>query len=203
MIEDTNGIVPIQHAPERLDKAGIPLRFRDRTFKKFKVTDENTDAFLWANKFAELYTLEAASALLVGKPGTGKTHLAVAICLDALLTEFVEQVLYTTVDKAVRRVKASFSKTTDDTEEKARQSLTSPRLLVLDEVGVQFGTDFETNLFFGVLNQRYEDMKPTILISNLPTGECATFLGDRVFDRFREDNSKIVEFDWDSHRGKE
>jgi DNA replication protein DnaC len=53
---------------------------------------------------------------------------------------------------------------------------------------------------FDILNRRYLDMKPTIMISNLPITELTSFVGDRVVDRMRENNGAVIEFDWESNR---
>ncbi len=77
-----------------------------------------------------------------------------------------------------------------------------PDLLILDEVGVQFGSDTEKLILFDVLNERYERRRPTILMTNLTLEEVADFLGDRIIDRLREDGGEFIPFDWESHRGK-
>jgi DNA replication protein DnaC len=77
-----------------------------------------------------------------------------------------------------------------------------PDLLILDEVGVQFGSDTEKLLLFDVLNERYEQRKPTLLLSNLALDGVKAFLGERIYDRLREDGAEAVVFDWDSWRGR-
>ena len=79
--------------------------------------------------------------------------------------------------------------------------LCSPDLLILDEVGVQFGSDAEKLILFEIINTRYQDMKPTILISNLTLVELGKYIGERVVDRMREGGGAILSFDWDSYRG--
>jgi DNA replication protein DnaC len=74
-------------------------------------------------------------------------------------------------------------------------------LLIIDEIGVQFGSPFETNLMFDILNERYEKLRPTLLLSNLTAPEIKAFLGERIYDRLREDGGQFVPFDWQSHRG--
>ena len=56
-------------------------------------------------------------------------------------------------------------------------------------------------MMFDILNERYENRLPTLLLSNLTAGEVKNFLGERVFDRLREDGGECVVFDWSSHRG--
>jgi hypothetical protein len=47
---------------------------------------------------------------------------------------------------------------------------------------------------------RYEEMKPSLLVSNLTVDEIIDYLGDRVFDRMRENGGAVLAFNWTSHR---
>ena len=73
-------------------------------------------------------------------------------------------------------------------------------LLVIDEVGVQFGSDTEKMFMFDIIDGRYQEMKPTILISNLAIEGIKKLMGERIIDRLREDGGKAVSFDWPSYR---
>jgi DNA replication protein DnaC len=189
----------------KIGAAGIPERFQTRTLDTFEAdTPAQQHALDVAKTYAASFTdaLKTGRCLLfVGRPGTGKTHLAVGIGLRIMGAEN-RTVLFTTVMRAIRRVKDSWAKDSTETESQAIAALTYPDLLILDEVGVQFGSDFERNIMFDVLNERYEKRRPTILLSNLSKDELVGFLGERVFDRMREDGGKFIPFDWDSHRSK-
>lgn len=189
----------------KLGGSGIPLRFQDRTLDQFVVSHPAQERALeFARKYADQFNnvvQEGRCALFVGRPGTGKTHLAAGIGLQIMKDG--RSVLFTTVMRAVRRVKDSWGKGSAESESQAIYALTYPDLLILDEVGVQFGSDFERNTLFDVLNERYEKRKPTILLSNLPKDELVGFLGERVFDRMREDGGQFIPFDWDSYRAKQ
>lgn len=188
----------------QLGQSGIPARFQDRTLQSFVAT---TDAQRKALTFAQEYAADfgevlrvGRSALFVGKPGTGKTHLAAGIGMH-IMREQNRTVLFTTVMRAIRRVKDSWSKDNGESESQAIATLVSPDLLILDEVGVQFGSAFEKNILFDVLNERYEKRLPAIMLSNLPMVEVTAYLGARVIDRMREDGGAQIVFDWESHRG--
>lgn len=184
--------------------AGIPLRFQDRTIDGFIAkTDAQEKAKSFALEFVRDFASGAAvtgrSALFVGTPGTGKTHIACAIGM-ALVRE-KRTVLFTTMLRAMRRIKDTWRKESAETEESAVNALSDVDLLILDEVGIQFGTDAEKMLVFDVLNARYENRRPTILLSNLDVQGVKGYLGERVFDRLREDGGQVVVFNWESHRG--
>lgn len=189
----------------KIGAAGIPVRFRTRTLDTFVA---ETAAQKRALEFARDYAYNFAevlktgrSALFVGRPGTGKTHLAVGIGLHIMEAED-RTVLFTTAMRAIRRVKDTWSSGALETESQAVARLASPDLLILDEVGVQFGSVCERNILFDILNERYENRLPTILLSNLTVDELIGFLGERVFDRLREDGGELIPFDWESYRGK-
>lgn len=189
---------------KRIGGAGIPERFQDRSLDTFEATTEpQRRALAFAREYAQGFDHVAKtgrSALFVGQPGTGKTHLAVGIGMQLLRKG--RPVLFTTVMRAIRRVKDTWSRESAETESQAVAALVYPDLLILDEVGVQFGSEFEKNLLFDVLNERYEKRRPTLLLSNLPLDQVRAYLGERVFDRMREDGGEYIAFEWESHRGR-
>ncbi len=189
----------------KIGQSGIPARFKERTLQNFvAVTDAQRRALAFAKQYADEFDhvmTTGRCALFIGKPGTGKTHLAAGIGLQVMRDQN-RTVLFTTVMRAIRRVKDSWTKGSTDSESKAIEALTFPDLLILDEIGVQAGSEFEKLTLFDVLNERYEKRKPTILISNLSASDVKNYLGDRVIDRLREDGGKSIAFDWESYRGK-
>ncbi len=189
----------------KLGASGIPQRFQDRSLQSFvAATDAQRAALDFANRYADEFDevlKTGRSAVFVGKPGTGKTHLAVGIGLRIMHRDR-RSVLFSTVMRAVRRVKDTWGRDSEETESQAIAALVFPDLLILDEVGVQFGSDTEKLIMFDVLNERYEKRKPTLLLSNLSTDGVRAFLGERIYDRLREDGGEFVVFDWESHRGK-
>jgi len=187
----------------KIGQAGIPERFQNRTLGTFNATTPaQREALAYAIDYAANFDKVMAtgrSALFIGKPGTGKTHLAVGIGLQ-VMREQNRAVLFTTVMRAIRRIKDTWVKGSNESESQAIAALVFPDLLILDEVGVQFGSDFERNILFDVLNERYEKRRPTILLSNLSQDDVTGYMGERIIDRIREDGGKLVPFVWESHR---
>ena len=65
-----------------------------------------------------------------------------------------------------------------------------------------FQSEAERVHLFDVLDGRYRDRKPTVLISNLDGKGFHECLGSRLFDRLTETGSAVITFEWESHRGK-
>lgn len=186
------------------DSAGIPLRFRDRTFASFKAEGAGQQfaqrvCRQYAENFGEVRK-RGASIVMTGGPGTGKTHLACAIA-NAVIESDLASVRFRTVSELMRRIKDTYRKDSTRTESDVIDGYTWLDLLVVDEIGVQVGSDHEKLLLFDVLNGRYQNLRPTILLSNLSAADLETYLGHRVMDRYRECGT-VLAFDWPSHRGR-
>jgi len=187
----------------KLKEAGIPDRFKSRTLDTYIAENEGQRrALSFATEYAEKFEEESKSgrsAIFCGMPGTGKTHLSIGIALEIMKNG--KSALFTTVQRIMRRMKETFRRDSEDSERDVIDILTYPDLLIIDEIGVQFGSEFEKNLMFDILNERYEKCRPTLLLSNLTIPEVKAFLGARIYDRLKEDGGKFVSFDWASHRG--
>ena len=107
---------------------------------------------------------------------------------------------YMTASDIARSVRSSYSKGADRTEEVIIAQNVAVPFLVIDEIGVGLGSAHETAMIHDTITKRYEAMAPTLLISNLSQKALADYLGERILDRFREDNAQIVEFAWASNR---
>lgn len=183
-----------------LHHSGIPARYIGCTLENFTGDGSGQRrARELAARYVESFPARGASLVLCGKPGTGKTHIACAI--GQMLIERKQRVVFETVIAAIRSIKDTYRKDSERSEQQAVNEFIAPDLLILDEVGAQFGTEHEKLLLFEIINERYQACRATILISNLTREELSTYLGDRVMDRFRETGA-VVAFDWASHRGK-
>jgi DNA replication protein DnaC len=124
---------------------------------------------------ATLTFVEAkANVTLLGPPGVGKTHIAVALAVAACRARY--SVYFTTLDDMVRQLKAADA--IGRLATKLRTYL-RPHVLVLDEVGYQPLARDEANLVFQMISKRYE--KGSILLtSNKAFSEWGQVFDDEI-----------------------
>lgn len=188
------------------DAAKIPKRFSDKSFADFMVSSPAQQVALdacmdYVDNFSK-HKREGRCMLLLGKVGTGKTHLATSAA-SFLINEHMVKAIYRTVGSVISDIKATFSDKSGDSEAHIMRELIGADLLVLDEVGATKQSEFELATLFSIINGRYEQGRPMIIVSNLSPGELNDALGVRCVDRIRENGCIGVAFEWESHRGKE
>ena len=166
---------------------------KDKQTRILKAIQEYTFAFAGHRK-------SGTWLLFMGTVGTGKGLLCAGILNQIIRAGFTG--LFVKMPTMLREIKDTFSnKNADESHSQIITHMVSCDLLVIDEIGVQFGTDTERMIIYDILDQRYESMLPVILTTNImDLKSLETYLGDKIIDRFYEGDSKIFRFDWHSYR---
>lgn len=192
----------------KLGSALIPKRFADRTLANYRVEHEGQrKALAYCTRYVAAFEeIERTGRclMLLGKVGTGKTHLGAGMA-NELMRNTSATAVYRTVGAILQSIRATYDRHSEQSEADILASLIEPSLLVLDEVGVskEQPSEFELTTLFSIINGRYEQMRPTVVISNLEAGQLRHAMGERCYDRLREGGGVVVPFEWESHRGKE
>ena len=181
----------------------LPRRFKESSLENYQtVTPEAAKCLKLCKAYAARWLdrrRQGGGMVMCGKPGTGKNHLALAIAKEVIST-YQHSAIFTTAMKIARAYKATWAKDSDRNENDVINTFTHPDLLIIDEIGVQFGSEAEKMILFEVINTRYEQMKPTIIISNLAKDELADFIGERIIDRMNDGGGCTLSFTWESYR---
>ncbi len=132
------------------------------------------------------------NTVLTGKPGTGKSHLAMSML--KIVNEHSQpykKCLFVSIDEVMRKIKGSFNhRDSKYTEEYVTNILTSADLLVVDDLGAETGaissdktaTDFTVKILYAIMNGRMD--KPTIFTTNLTSKEMAKMYDQKLISRF-------------------
>jgi DNA replication protein DnaC len=183
----------------------IPPRFLKASFDNYKTTTKEQGnakktCFDYASNFEN--KLETGTGLVfVGTYGTGKTHLACSIAQEIMKKGY--SALYVNTSDVIEKITATWG--VIDGGEKKQQAMNyfiNPDLLILDEIGLQHGSEAEKVELSKIINKRYLQLKPTILISNLDIKDLKEYVTERVVDRMREGGGQKIVFNWESNRGQ-
>jgi DNA replication protein DnaC len=138
-----------------------------------------------------------AALILVGITGTGKTLLSCQLG-QALITKASRSVRYITAKGMIGEIQASYSHEAK-TEEGEIMRFAQYDVLIIDEIDALPAKENSALLLTEIINRRYNENKPVIVISNQPFDNLAKFVGERVHSRLHE-NAFTCDFSWGDFR---
>ena len=133
--------------------------------------------------------------LIIGKIGTGKTHLAVGILKELILNRGIACLFYD-YRELLKEIQNSYNSTVQTTELDVLRPVFETDVLVLDELGAVKPTEWVWDTVSLILNTRYNDKRTTLITTNYPNAPAALArnadrtireetLGDRITERMR------------------
>jgi len=158
------------------------------------------DAHFIAAQFAQKCDPRGDKGLLIiGKIGTGKTHLAVGVMKELIVNRGISCLFYD-YRELLKEIQNSYNSTVQATELDVLRPVFETDVLVLDELGAIKPTDWVWDTVSLILNTRYNDNRTTIITTNFddqPAAGAAGMLspvkaatrgetlGDRIGERMR------------------
>src|SRR5437870_8287200 len=174
-----------------------------KTIDDFNFTYQSTVRLsLLGSALAADFVTDGRCLIFGGKPGRGKTHLAVAIAYRAIQNGF--DALFVTAAELIDDLSAAFrsGRLAD-----ALALYVHPALIVIDEVGyLTYGTD-AANMLFHVVNDRHRKKRAMIFTTNKPLTAWGNVLHDEdlahaIVDRILE-RGRMLTLDGPSLRTKQ
>lgn len=166
-------------------------RGRSAVFEKLEVNDENRKYICAAKRYCDEWKENYKNnrgLLFYGGPGRGKTTLACCVA-NRLLSEGTA-VKAVGINSLIQRAKSSFGEGADD-ETEIKAMVKDADLLILDDLGAEYKTEWSTSFIYDIIDARYRSNRPMIITTNLTLPQLRAHLTDRngiarTFDRLTE-----------------
>jgi DNA replication protein DnaC len=202
-----------QEKKDRVEKyfrfSTLGARFDSYTFDRFLMREGAEKAFEVALNFAETFDNQDCGLFIYGTPGNGKSHLAGAIAHYMKAKDCT--VVFQSMPALLQRIRSTFNKNNQESEQEIMDILTSTKLLVIDDLGAEKVSGWVLDVLFRIIDGRYQKNLKTVITSNLkPTAlekhliedandEESILKAKRLIDRILE-TSRVVHNQATSYR---
>ncbi len=194
---------------------GIPVRYKESSLDNFTGNEKIVHACKTAVKTGDI--------LLTGSTGGGKTHLAVAI-LRSLVMEILPPLrlpgqppmnnspidaMFVTVPKLLMNLRASFNGggkivsrwgEREASEQEIIEHYSNCDFLILDDLGAEKTTDYALSALYIIIDNRINELKRTIVTTNLSLPELEEKMDARIASRLS--SMKIIKISMPDYRKK-
>ncbi|HLK70235.1 MAG TPA: ATP-binding protein [Bryobacteraceae bacterium] len=165
---------------ERMEgRAQIPPLYRNTSFDNFVVPGpenpiarrELTNVLMTVKNFVRDFPNPSRPGLLlIGEPGTGKTHLAVSALRRIVEKGF--ECLFWDYQTLLNSIKAGYDASSNSSNREAYHDALDAEVLLLDDLGAHRVTDWVEDTVTSIVTYRCNNQKPLIATTNVPDGDA-------------------------------
>jgi DNA replication protein DnaC len=167
--------------------------FGDKTFDTFDSTIPGVaDAVRACREFAESLSPHAAAQdaeagpqkawlLLMGLPGSGKTHLAAAVANEAIGRHI--KTLFTIVPDMLDHLRSAYAPDSPVRFDVRIEAVRTIYLLILDDLGTENASPWAGEKLYQIINYRYNHRLPTVITTNQDLDKIEQRIRSRIVDR--------------------
>ncbi len=149
-----------------------------------------TAVFDYCKNYADNFSLHSPGLLMLGNTGLGKTHLSLAIAGQVIKHGY--SVIYASAQNILNKLEnEKFGRSESSDTEK---NLLDCDLLILDDLGTEFSTQFTVSAIYNIINSRLLASKPTIISTNLSMEQLEATYTQRISSRILSEYT-ILRFD--------
>jgi len=171
--------VVLERAGNLIERAQIPPLYRQASFENFATLPDNpinsralqtavTVAASYAREYP--YGTKKPGLLFIGDPGTGKTHLAVAVMRRLIQRGF--ECVFFDYQNLLERIRSGYDAAAGSASRETYRTALDCEILVLDDLGAHRVTDWVEDTITSLITYRYNNNKPVIATTNLRDPEA-------------------------------
>jgi len=180
-------------AAKLLAEAQIPPRYRRCDLDNFRTENDSlVEAVAKARRFVERFPVVDKGLFLLGHPGVGKTHLAVA-ALKLVIRQKGARGLFYDTRELLRLIRSTYNPLVQTAEMDVLNPVMQADLLVLDDLGAEKTSEWVEETLNLIVNTRYNERRATLFTSNYEIREdlsdpdsLAVRVGFRMWSRLHE-----------------
>lgn len=139
------------------------------------------NTFDYCVNYAENFSKNSKNVLMLGNTGLGKTHLSLSIAEKVIEKGY--SVVYDSAANIIMPIENEHFSNSNGKHNEALYAVLSADLVIIDDLGAEFNTNFYTSTIYEIINTRLNKKAPTIINTNLTPDEISSRYHPRITSR--------------------